>query len=128
MNPLGFDCAPHGEMAQRVRELDWSKTALGPVDSWSAGLSLSVTMMLASGFPMAIRWGPELVFLYNDAYRPILGNKHPTALGRPLRDVWSEIYEELGPLSEAILRGERPAYFASDQHWRVERGGISACC
>jgi len=80
-------------------------------------------MILASSFPMAIRWGPELVLIYNDAYRPILRDKHPEALGRPLREVWWEVYSELGPLNEAILRGEREAFFAEDLPWTVQRQG-----
>ena len=70
---------------------------------------------------MAIRWGPELVLIYNDGYRPILRDKHPEALGRPLREVWWEVYPELGPLNEAILRGEREAFFAEDLPWTVQR-------
>ena len=72
---------------------------------------------------MAIRWGPELVLIYNDAYRPILCDKHPEALGRPLREVWWEVYPELGPLNEAILRGEREAFFAEDLPWSIQRQG-----
>jgi PAS domain S-box-containing protein len=122
MKRRGLDLIAHGKMARRVRELDWSQTSLGPPERWSPSLHVAAAMILASAFPMAIRWGPELVFLYNDAYRPILGDKHPAALGRPLRAVWGEIYDDLGPLNEAILRGERPAYFAEDQIWYVERG------
>jgi PAS domain S-box-containing protein len=112
-----------GEMARRLREMDWSKTPLGNRESWPRSLQLAVGMILASGFPMAIRWGPELVLIYNDAYRPILGDKHPAALGRPLREVWWEIYCELGPLNEEILRGEREAFFAVDHPWSVRRRG-----
>jgi PAS domain S-box-containing protein len=122
MSGLGLDPMPHSEMARRVRDLDWSRTPLGSAESWSPSLRLATAMILASGFPMAIRWGRQLVFIYNDAYRPVLGNKHPGALGRSLRAVWSEIYDELGPLNAAILSGERPAYFAEDRLWRVERG------
>jgi len=103
-----------GEMARRVREMDWSTTPLGDSDAWPQGLKLSVATILASGFPMAIRWGSELVLIYNDAYRPILRDKHPAALGRSLREVWWAVYPELGPLNEAILRGERDAFFAED--------------
>jgi len=115
-----------GEMAQRIRDTDWSVTALGGPESWPQSLKLSLTTILASGFPMAIRWGSELVLLYNDAYRPILRDKHPGALGRPLRDVWWEVYPELGPLNEAILRGERTAFFAEDHPWTVIRQGTTA--
>ena len=96
-----------GEMARRIREMDWSATALGSKEAWPQSLKLSIAMILASGFPMAIRWGPELILIYNDAYRPILRDKHPEALGRSLREVWWEVYPELGPLNESILRGER---------------------
>ncbi len=91
-----------GEMARRIREMDWSATPLGSSEAWPQSLKLSIAMILASGFPMAIRWGPELVLIYNDAYRPILRDKHPEALGRSLREVWWEIYPELGPLNEAF--------------------------
>ena len=112
-----------GEMARMLREMDWSTTPLGGSESWPHSLELAVAMILASGFPMAIRWGPELVLIYNDAYRFILGDKHPGAFGRPLREVWWEIYPELGPLNEAILRGERKAFFAVDHPWTVRRRG-----
>jgi len=112
-----------GEMARRLGETDWSATPLGSRRHWPQSLELAIEMILLSGFPMAIRWGPELVMIYNDAYRPILGDKHPAAFGRPLREVWWEIYHELGPLSEAILRGERGAFFAVDYPWAVRRRG-----
>jgi len=112
-----------GEMAGRVRELDWAKTPLGPPERWSPALKWAVGLVLASGFPKAVRWGPELVLIYNDAYRPILVDKHPGVLGKPLREAWSEIYHELGPLNEDILAGRRPAFFAQDLPWRVQRRG-----
>ena len=105
--------------------MDWSTTPLGSRETWPQSLKLGVAMILASGFPMAIRWGPELVLIYNDAYRPILRDKHPDALGRPLSEVWEEIYPDLGPLNEAILRGEREAFFAVDHPWIVRREGAT---
>jgi PAS domain S-box-containing protein len=115
-----------GEMARRVREMDWSKTSLGAAEIWPESLKFAVTMILASGFPMAIRWGTELVVLYNDAYRPILGDRHPAALGRPLHEVWPEIYPDLGALHQAILRGERAAFFAADYPWAIRRPAATA--
>src|SRR6516225_160520 len=114
-----------GEMAQRIRDLDWSGTPLGGVETWPESLKLIVTVILASRFPMAVRWGPELVLIYNDAYRLILRDKHPEALGRPLREVWWEIYPELGPLNEAILRGDQEGFFAEDHPWTVRRAGAA---
>jgi PAS domain S-box-containing protein len=112
-----------GEMARRFREMDWSTTLLGGRKDWPQSLELATAMILASGFPMAIRWGADLIMIYNDAYRPILGDKHPATFGRPLREVWWEVWDELGPLSEAILRGEREAFFAVDHRWAIRRRG-----
>jgi PAS domain S-box-containing protein len=115
-----------GEMARRLRETDWSKTPLGSRATWPQSLELALGIVLASGFPMSVRWGPDLIFLYNDAFRPILGDKHPDAFGRPLHEVWSEVYPELGILTGAILRGERDAFFAADHPWTVRRRGAAA--
>jgi PAS domain S-box-containing protein len=111
------------EMSALIRAKDWSKTALGPSESWSAGLTLVVDLMLASGFPMAVRWGPDFVMFYNDGYRPILGDKHPRALGLPFGEVWPEVQTTLRPLHEAILNGKRGAFFAEDLLLRIQRHG-----
>src|ERR1700734_4506562 len=99
-------------MSALIRAKDWSKTRLGNADRWPPSVSLVVNLFLASGFPMAVRWGPDFVMIYNDGYRPILGDKHPRALGLPFREVWPEVQAQLPPLHEAILIGERRAFFA----------------
>jgi signal transduction histidine kinase len=91
-------------MATRVRELDWSKTALGPAETWPQSLQTAVSICLASRFPMAICWGPQLVLLYNDAYSTILAAKHPAALGRPCYEVWSELRPIIEPMFDGVLR------------------------
>ncbi len=111
------------EMSALIRAKDWSKTALGPSEGWSPILTLVVDLMLASGFPMAVRWGPDFVMIYNDGYRPILGDKHPWALGVPFREVWPEVQTQLKPLHEAILSGKRSAFFAQDLPLRIQRHG-----
>jgi PAS domain S-box-containing protein len=111
------------EMSALIRAKDWSKTALGPSEGWSPILTLVVDLMLASGFPMAVRWGPDFVMIYNDGYRPILGDKHPWALGLPFREVWPEVQTQLRPLHEAILSGKRSAFFAEDLLLRIQRHG-----
>ena len=111
------------EMSALVSAKDWSKTVLGPSESWSPNLTLVVDLILASGFPMAVRWGPDFVMIYNDGYRPILGDKHPSALGLPFREVWPEVQTKLGPLHEAILSGKRSAFFAQDLLLRIQRHG-----
>lgn len=96
-----------GEMGARMRELDWSKTAVGPVESWPQTLKAAVRIILASRYAMFIWWGRELVNLYNDSYVAFLGSKHPDALGKSGRDVWEEIWEQIGPRADAVLlRGE----------------------
>src|SRR6185437_13190795 len=79
--PVELDfLAGGGEMGARVRALDWSKTPLGPISKWPQSLKTSVSTCLNSRFPMLIWWGPQLVKIYNDAYRPLIGSKHPWAL------------------------------------------------
>ena len=112
------------DMRARVRNFDWANTPVGPMERWPAALTWSVDLVLACGFPMSVRWGPDLVGIYNDAYAELLAERHPDALGKPLREVWPEIYQELGPLNQAILRGERPGFFAQDHAWLIKRHGV----
>jgi PAS domain S-box-containing protein len=95
-----------GEMGAMMRAHDWSASPLGPPSAWPPALRTVVGLMINSKFPMFVAWGPELGFLYNDAYRDILGEKHPAALGRRFRDIWSEIWADIGPLAERALAGE----------------------
>ena len=85
-----------GELGALMRALDWRATALGPVEHWPAALRIGVSTLLASPQPMGLYWGPQLVHLYNDAYRPLIGDKHP-ALGRPSREVFQEFWDLVGP-------------------------------
>jgi PAS domain S-box-containing protein len=95
------------EMARRMRELDWSKSVLGPVERWPQSLRTSVSTCLDCAFPIVLWWGPDLAILYNDEYKTILGPKHPSALGQPGAKVWSEIWDIIGPmLSQVLERGE----------------------
>jgi two-component sensor histidine kinase/PAS domain-containing protein len=110
-------------MSALIRAKDWSKTTLGDADHWPPSLTLVVDLLLAAGFPMAVRWGPDFIMIYNDGYRPILGDKHPRALGLPFREVWPEVQTELAPLHESILSGERSAFFAEDFLLRIQRHG-----
>jgi PAS domain S-box-containing protein len=112
---------PEGEMAERVRQFDWRTTPLGDRKNWSNALNQSVATVLASGTPMALRWGPGLVRIYNDAYGAILGDRHPAALGKPRSEEWPEIIEEIGPLCAAILSGGRSSFFAENRLWHVRR-------
>ncbi|MEZ5285811.1 MAG: ATP-binding protein [Vicinamibacterales bacterium] len=94
-----------GEMAGLMRALDWSRTPLGPVDGWPHSLRTVVRVLLTSRFAMWLGWGPDLTFLYNDAYGvTTLGAKHPWALGRPFREVWAEVYEDVEARVHRVLQ------------------------
>ncbi len=99
-----------GQMGEFMRSLDWSATPLGPPADWPHSLKVAVRIILTSRYAMFVWWGPELTNLYNDAYRPFLGVKHPHALGRSARDVWEEIWGEIGPRTEAVLSGGQSTY------------------
>ncbi|HZE08913.1 MAG TPA: PAS domain-containing protein [Gemmatimonadaceae bacterium] len=109
-----------GEMAQRCRAIDWSSTALGPVEDWPRALATAVQMTLESPFPINLWCGPQLLLIYNDAYRAVLGAKHPAALGRPGSEVWSEIWADIGPMFETIRSGG-PSVYADDARFSMER-------
>jgi signal transduction histidine kinase len=94
-----------GEMAAMMRTLAWSDTPLGPAERWPTSLRTMIAVVLESRFPMLLWWGPELLHLYNDAYRPILGDKHPRALAAPGHEVWREIWHIIGPQAEGVLAG-----------------------
>jgi signal transduction histidine kinase len=91
------------ELAARMREFDWSNSPLGPTATWPQNLRTALGICLTSRFPMHLWWGPELILFYNDAYISFLGRgKHPAALGRSGREVWSEIWPTIGPMIERV--------------------------
>jgi PAS domain S-box-containing protein len=93
-----------GALGKLVHEFDWTKTPLGPLKQWSLTLKSIVRVMLTSRFAMWMSWGPELTFLYNDAYAKMtLGKKHPWALGKPSQSVWAEIWGDIGPRIRKVL-------------------------
>jgi hypothetical protein len=94
-----------GEMGERTRAFDWSKTPVGAIAHWPQCLKIAVRIMLDSRYAMWLGWGPDFTFLYNDAYAKMtLGPKHPWALGRSAREVWSEIWDTIGPRAESVVR------------------------
>ena len=93
-------------MLSLVRAYDWGSTPLGPMERWSQSLKAAVSLMLECRLPMYIAWGPQFTQLYNDAYRPILGNKHPAALGASAPDTWTEIWSTIGPMWQEVLQGK----------------------
>jgi two-component sensor histidine kinase len=95
-----------GEMGAAMRAFDWASTSLGPPQTWPGTLKTCLRIMLASRQPMWVWWGPELINFYNDAYLPIIGGKHPHALGRPARQVWAEIWDQINQRIVAAMQGE----------------------
>ena len=95
-----------GEMGTLMRAHDWGRTSLGPPRDWPAPLRTALRLLLNSGHPMYIWWGPELACLYNDPYRGSIGSdRHPSSLGRPGREVWAEIWPIIGPQIEHVMAG-----------------------
>jgi two-component sensor histidine kinase len=89
-----------------IRQFDWSATPLGPKTEWSAALQTTYDIMMSSGFAMCATWGPEMTLLYNDSYIPFLADRHPSALGRPIQDVWYDVWDDIRPLVETAMTGE----------------------
>jgi PAS domain S-box-containing protein len=92
-----------GEMGALIGAYDWAASPLGPVSTWPHSLRTAVGIMLTSRYAMFIWWGQQLTNLYNDAYRPFLGKKHPRSLGQSARHVWEEIWELIGPRTNVVL-------------------------
>jgi signal transduction histidine kinase len=119
--------AGSGEMAARCRAFDWAATPLGPVENWSQSLRTMAAAVLASRNPMLLFWGPELIQIYNDAFRPSLGPstgpapRHPRALGMRAAQFWTDVWDVVGPQIDGVMqRGE--AVWHEDLYLPIERG------
>ncbi|CAN5728356.1 hypothetical protein BH23GEM9_BH23GEM9_32590 [soil metagenome] len=113
-----------GELGMLCREFDWADTPLGPVEDWSHSLRTTVSIVLNSRHPMFLWWGPDLVQIYNDGYRPSLGyaGRHPGALGACARDFWTDIWDIIGPQIDGVMtRGE--STWHENQLVAIERNG-----
>ena len=110
-----------GQAGTLLRAVDWPNNPLGPVEAWPLSLQAAVRIVLNSDFPMMLHWGPEFITVYNDAYAPSLGRKHPGNLGRPAFEWWSEMWDQLAPIFEKVLAGE--AYFVEDARYTPDRDG-----
>ena len=115
------------ELGALMRAMDWSRTRLGPLEGWPQSLRTSVSTCLNSRFAILIWWGPDLVMLYNDAYRDIIASKHPSALGNPGRECWPEIWDTIGPMLDGVMqRGE--ATWSDDLLLMLARHGYPEEC
>ncbi len=112
------------EMAVRIRAFNWSSSRVGPITSWSPALRTMLSILLANRFPMLLWWGPDYISFYNDAYRPILGVKHPAqSLGVPVSECWSEIWPVLKPLIDTPFQGGS-ATWMDDLQLEINRHGF----
>ena len=114
--------ADGGEMGAVMRSVDWSRTPIGAVETWSDSLRMMVRFLLANRFPLLLWWGPEYVQLYNEAYHPVLGSKHPHSIGQAARECWPEIWNVIGPLIDAPFHGG-PSTWMEDIELEVDRHG-----
>ena len=113
-----------GQTGELLRSMDWHNHPLGPPAQWPQSLKTSVGIVLHSAYPMFIWWGPDLFTIYNDAYIPLMGNKHPHFLGKPAQDLWHEVWDDvLLPIKKRVFdKGE--AIYAEDTMMLLERGGF----
>jgi signal transduction histidine kinase len=115
-----------GEMGRLTRDLAWETTSLGACSTWPHSLRTAVATVLECKLPMYLAWGPDLVQFYNDAYRPILGVKHPAALGSSAPQTWAEIWPTIGPMWRQVLGGEAIGF--DDFKLTIERFGYPEDC
>jgi signal transduction histidine kinase len=99
-----------GEMGARMRAFDWASNPLGPVPSWPQSLKTCVRVILTSRQPMFVWWGEQFINLYNDAYKTIVGGKHPEALGQPASVVWREIWDQVYPRAQSAMSMNEGTY------------------
>jgi PAS domain S-box-containing protein len=102
-----------GEMGERIRSFDWSQTPLGEPENWEQSLKTCVHIMLTSSQPIWIGWGKDLIKLYNDPYKAIVGGKHPRALGQPASVVWKDIWSDIEPMLNKVMNDDEGTYVES---------------
>lgn len=112
-----------GEMCALMRSHDWSQTPLGSVEQWPQSLRTTLSILLSTGHPMVLFWGPDLVQFYNDGYRPSLGaHKHPQALGQRGAECWMEIWHIIGPQIQGVMTQGKETWY-EDQLVPFDRNG-----
>ncbi|MDJ1504235.1 ATP-binding protein [Xanthocytophaga agilis] len=111
-----------GELGQLIRTYDWSKTSLGPVETWPQSLRTCIRIMLTSRQPIWIGWGKELIKFYNDPYKAIVGGKHPWALGSPASVVWKDIWRDIEPMLKQVMEKDEGTYVESQLLIMVRNG------
>ena len=108
-------------MADQMRDFDWAASAFGPVDTWPAHLRTAVAMVFDSPQPMRLTWGPQRLMVYNHGYADILAHRHPAAFGKPMQQVWPEVWQIAGPSLDRVFAGE--SLYLQDVAYAIERKG-----
>lgn len=108
-------------MSKSIDEFDWGKTPLGPKQHWPEALKTAYDIMMGTEFATCATWGPEHTLIYNAAYIPFLGARHPEALGRPIHEVWSDVWGDIEPLIARAMAGER--VYMENMHLVMTRNG-----
>ena len=111
-----------GHMGALIRAHDWRSTPLGDPHEWPTQLTTLISLLLVSPQPMFLAWGEQRTWLYNDGFTPILGDKHPRALGRPAMEVWAEAKDVLEPMFDRVFAGE--PFYMDDFSLELERNGL----
>ena len=111
-----------GGIGRLIAERDWSQSPLGPPRQWPSELRDAVRLILPAEVQIVMFWGPEYVALYNDAYAPTIGDKHPGAFGTPAREHWAELWDDLEPLLRQV-RETGQTHAAKDRPFYIERHG-----
>ncbi|MBS1597744.1 MAG: PAS domain S-box protein [Bacteroidetes bacterium] len=99
-----------GECGELIRSIDWSKTPIGAPENWPQSLRTCIRIVFTSRQPMFVWWGKELINIYNDPYKTIVGGKHPEAFGQPASIVWREIWNEVAPRAEKAMQNNEGTY------------------
>lgn len=122
MSTYAFLHHPASAVAAEIKAFDWSRTSLGPIETWPASLKTTIANMLATPTAMFLAWGPDLLPFYNDAYKPILGYRASNALGVPFQKLWESLWSDIEPLVTKALAGRSVS--VADMRLDVSRAGV----
>lgn len=110
------------EVGALLRNIAWEKTSLGSIEFWPQSLKTALRIMMTSRQPIWVGWGTDLIYFYNDAYKPIIGGRHPWALGKPVREVWPELWGDIADMLSTAMTGVEGTY-VEEQLLIMERNG-----
>jgi PAS domain S-box-containing protein len=109
---------PVAALGPLIGGFDWSRTPLGPIETWPDRLRFAAELCHRFSGAAAVYWGPDLLLLYNEGFAALLRDRHPAALGQPAREVWARVWDTVGPqFARVIERGEGLAV----DEWMVPR-------